>query len=546
MSAPGAFFSAKKVISTLDESEQHLNSRGFGPLSASGYDGPHRRCQEWSALLKFGEDINKERKRAKHVIRVKTLLDAVEETKARFLSISRFTSMGKPREAIGFLTVDNFRLMGTRIDRITKRKMPRHFNLLKPLTYGVTYRCTSRALEYFLPSASWQRFDAVKRPEELEKLLVKIANDNQDLLIILEYRSVHSSSESVALLIDCLPILQSPQEKEMARKLGFMQALAEEADKALNDPAGREAACCMLATGTLCGSHGSCSHSTGSSTPCNGKSAERGNSIHTDILLQSSNSHQNQQKTEKILHMDLFFPDCLPNSWKLKFDWLKDERLRRKCIRLVLMGRLQQDRKVTSPIDVTGFGRIMNRDEATRCCGFDDTSPMREYINGILDKTNEDEFFVGIHYGIRKGPEKDVVAGCFGPGLEAKLLCRTYKFQRPRLIAHDPQQKGEKRLFSLDLRRLRKCANCGKYELITGSFHRCKVCKRAAYCNRVCQGSHWESTHKEECGYAYAEENDNKICSNFKLPLVTRLATGVRRKMKKSLPLPTASRVASF
>jgi hypothetical protein len=53
---------------------------------------------------------------------------------------------------------------------------------------------------------------------------------------------------SLVLLIDCLPKLISAEEKDVARKLGFVQALADQALEALDDPVGNETACCMLAS----------------------------------------------------------------------------------------------------------------------------------------------------------------------------------------------------------------------------------------------------------------------------------------------------------
>ena len=59
---------------------------------------------------------------------------------------------------------------------------------------------------------------------------------------------------------------------------------------------------------------------------------------------------------------------------------------------------------------------------------------------------------------------------------------------------------------------LRRCANCGASDTVSNSLKSCGACKRAFYCDSVCQREDWERHKSIGC---YVRE---KICVNCKDP----------------------------
>jgi len=246
----------------LDSLEEHLNLLGYGPDSYRG--SPQQRCLEWSAVLPelhANPDFDNSNEQcqskaapamANSRIHTRILLDEVEAANARFIVEIHLHCFGETRGCITFQSVEEFCLPGTTRCRTTGGARPESFQVL--LNYGVSFRCTDRALEYLSPSAK-DFFLAVKHPDDLEEFLVKEAEQNQDILIILKMKSVDIYGQrsfdfttmSHVLLIDCLPTLETAEEKELAREFGFMEALKNETVNVLSSPAGQEYACFVIA-----------------------------------------------------------------------------------------------------------------------------------------------------------------------------------------------------------------------------------------------------------------------------------------------------------
>jgi MYND finger len=202
-------------------------------------------------------------------------------------------------------------------------------------------------------------------------------------------------------------------------------------------------------------------------------------------------------KVEKIVHVDLFFPDCLPEPLKDRskssLSWLQDSVLRQQCILETISGFTFDGKP--SPIDMNYFSQGLTRKAAWSCGLFQEGSPYSRLVEKLIDELENDDYFVGIHYCVRSNSqEEDIVQGCCGPGLkEAKMLATTKKFRRPKLIKAGGDHKG----YRLDRK---QCSQCGKDEIVTGTFPTCSICKATYYCCKECQRAHWNhGGHKKDC-----------------------------------------------
>jgi len=467
---------------------------------------------------------------------VTTILDAYETENARFLTIARQESINLTMHA--YHTVNDFVLLGgsKTVDAIPLK-------LFQPMTYKTTFRCTDRAIRYLLKNNQEEekgdvekRLESIKNPDDLERMLLDAAKRNKDMLVILSLKSIgNMRTTSVGLVIDCLPALvgapdNGSDDRQQARKIGFVRALGEHACKVVETSrVANEVLCFMLILNAVetrrehrknCLKCFPANKKKKATTTSHDDDDEEDNIVDFLSNLDFTTKYKcGNNKMERIVHIDLFFPQCLPQSWKERsaldsFEWLKDIDLRRECVRETLAGHTR-DGKHASPIGASLPYKVQGRGQVLDCGGFRKGGEEAVEVMRIYDKMKNDEFIVAVHTGVHPDGEEDVsttkttsvAAGTTGEGgkggnddaasgYEGFLQVRTYKFRRPavRVVPADLEggsnddsaaaaaadAAGDSSLSHVANKVVldrKKCEHCGKDEAVTRTYANCAACK---------------------------------------------------------------------
>jgi hypothetical protein len=449
-------------LQLLDVVEGYFNQLGFGPSEPSGKYA----WGETTSTNRAGEDLE-------------TLLDAFDKG-TRILRYFHLLHVDGDLCMVVKSNVDEFKEEGLCSDCPVR--------LFNRMQYKQTFRCTDRALEQ-LGGSIERDLSCAQTCSDLEAVIVKAAEENPDSLLILGL--VHAQDEcrrdGLALLIDCLPGLESYEAKEESRVLGFMNALARQAKIAFDEPVGNEVACMKILGDWYQGyteRHGflNCNCPKPESRR---KEKQKLLDNTTCSIIASSSTTSDSPLVEKILRVSLMFPECLPDQWKNSFEWLYDPDQRYICIQETLVGKGFDDRP--SPIDIRFVldGYMQHRNCLVNH-GLDneDTSYKAVVVN-LLDKMSPDEFCLALYWGIEDGVRKTDLS--------------VLKFRLPGI---KKEKSGDLILIRFDRK---NCGYCDKEEKISRTFACCAVCKRVHYCSNQCQQMHWKYGHKTECKRASSQ-----------------------------------------
>lgn len=304
----------------------------------------------------------------------------------------------------------------------------------------------------------------------------------------------------VIVLVDVLPGLDPPARLD-AYKKGFMSNLADYTAMKHMTPKGQNKLCMYLYAGfKVCQKqHLGCKRCF-PTRKSRREAKEKMYDCTTATILNSKGCGQDHY--DKILHLDLFWPDCLPDHAKDDIEWLRDPVERMKVIQEIVgepSARPEQESEWLKRCPL----KFQDFDELLQCVtGGKRDCPLYHRLKKQLDELQPSEYIFAVHFGLTMD--------------NSGIIIRTEDFRPPAIVmkkvsgeniaalSGEPDGRmidmgGNEGWFQVCMD-LKKCGHCHKEEEETESrsFKRCSRCQGEYYCSKKHQVAAWPK-HKLFC-----------------------------------------------
>ena len=330
-------------------------------------------------------------------------------------------------------------------------------------------------------------------PQLLWEAMASFCEEHSNYMVMMINRPIflHVAQDRVrlggiAVLIDVIPPLD-PSLRMKVLQFGFMGQLANHTMEKHQTPQGRDKLCMLLYAGFKAFKQKHLNCKTCCPSPESRARARELYDSSTATIL--PNACCGTDRYDKIIHANLFWPDCLPEHCRNgTFDWLGDPAERVRVMKEIVgepAARLDSSdsETISDCIDILDLNDLQHivtgGDQADPKYNMlkEEYNMLREDIEGLAP----DEFAFTVRYGCE---DRDRV----------HLILQKEKFQRPAIIM---EESGRDATYSVKID-LKKCAYCDKEEEVSRTHGQCNRCKSVYYCCREHQVNDWPH-HKQSC-----------------------------------------------